>query len=104
MLSDLSLVAEHLQKFIDGPKKPRRDALVQLMNDELVALPPGATTKQAFAKCEEIDGGKVIQEIGRDDPDRPVIYWRARGGREAKSSFKTFKNWLTGYRKKNRTR
>ena len=87
--------AEYGQSFIDGPKKPRRDALARLIDDALAALPPRATAKQVLAKCEKIDGGNVIQEIDRDDPDNPAIRWRARGGREKDTSFKAFQNRLT---------
>ena len=95
----LAPAAERGQPMIDGPKRPRRDALARLIDDALTALPPNATAVEVLAKCVDIDGGSVIQEIDRDDPDAVVIYWRARGG-EKTTLFKTFQNRLTERRKK----
>ena len=91
--------AEHGQSFIDGPKKPRQDALAQLMVSALAAPPPRATAMDMLAKVEEIDCGRVILEIDRDDPEAPVIIWRARDGREKTTTFKSFQNRLTKLRK-----
>ena len=95
----LSPAAKRGQPFIDGPKKSRRDQLAKLMHDAMAALPPKATAKQVFAKCEDLGLGHVILEIDRDDPEAPVIHWLDRG-REKTTTFKSFQNRLTGYRKK----
>lgn len=105
VMAALSPAADRGQPFIEGSKKSGRDALAKLTDNALAVLPPKATAMDVLAKVHEIDGERVIekqviQEIDRDDPEAPVILWRARDGREKKTEFKSFQNRLTGYREK----
>jgi len=89
--------------FTEGPKRPRRDALARLIDHALAEMQPEATAMDVLAKVAEIDSGRmlknrVIQEIDRDDPEAPVIHWRAKG-REKTTTFKSFQNRLTKRRK-----
>lgn len=86
--------------FIDGPKAPRRDALARLIDAALATLPARATAKQVLERMVEIDRGKVIQEVDRDDPAEPLIRWRG-SRRERTTTFKSLQTRLTGRLKNN---
>jgi len=90
----LAPAAERAQPFIDGPKRPRCDALADLI-DQALAQSPNTSTMDLLKIVQTIDGGRVIQEI---DDDR-AIYWRANG-RERRTGFKAFANRTTQRRKK----
>lgn len=81
-------------QFIQGPKKPRRDPLTQLIDQALTVLPQGATAN-VLHKLREIDGGRLIQEI---DPEDMTILWHA-SGRERETSFKSFQNRISARRR-----
>lgn len=94
--------AERGVPMMEGSKQPRLDRLAKLMVEASFDLPPKSTAMDTLNRAEQIDRARklqhrVIDEIDRDDPNEPAIF--LRGKREA-LTFKTFKNRLSGYRKK----
>jgi hypothetical protein len=79
------------RQFIEGQRKPRRDALCILIDDALAELGRGATAEVIL---DAIEGS--VQEIEREDQ---MIFWLDKAGREKKTTFKSFYNRVAVRRK-----
>jgi len=93
--SRLAPAARRGQPFLDGPKRPRRDALARLI-DNALAQGPNFTAKELLTRMNEIDDGRVIQEIGDD----LTIIWRAGPLDERETTFRSLQNRISDRRKK----
>ncbi len=86
-------------RFNEGRRKPKRSLLACLVDDALAALGERAPAKGVLHWIQENHDGKVIQEI-EDNQEGPIIYWRARNGREMKTAFKRFQSLVSERREK----
>jgi len=88
--------AIHGRKFIEGPKRPRLDALGRLILDTMTDL-EGEMRRRPKAKeiWESLPIGDVVQE--REGYD--TVWWQSKG-REKKTTFRSFENRVTKIRKK----
>jgi hypothetical protein len=82
------------KSFIDGPKRPRRDKLAELIDGAFRELGRDATADGMLNHIR--DAKAVVQEVEEDR----TIHWRAADGRELKTSFKAFQNRVAAQRKK----
>lgn len=80
--------------FRDGPKKPRVDALGRLIIDAMKELGAKAPAKDVLRHVEK-HGAGVVDEI-----DGETIYWHRPNGKDEATTFKTFDNRVSEYRKK----
>jgi hypothetical protein len=85
------------QKFNDGPKCKRMDALSEAMLKNWQDFKQREERDPTAAELWKLVDDDCIQEKDEDDQ---VIYWRRANGKETKTAFKSFQQRFTNLKKK----